>query len=129
MKLTGSYWLAVGLGGALGAMARFGVSNWVMRLTAGTFPWGTLVVNVCGSLLLGLLMGFAGGARGPIPPTLQTLFGVGFCGAFTTFSTFSYDTLGVLRGGDPRIAFANVVVHVVCCLIVCWIGLEIGRRL
>lgn len=131
------HWIAVGLGGALGAVARFGVSAWVMRCAAATpavrtlhlsaFPLGTLTVNACGSLLLGFLMGLHG-AREALPPALHMLFAVGFCGAFTTFSTFSYETLIAFRGNDPRIAFANIAIQMICCLAVCWIGLELGRR-
>lgn len=123
-------WLAVALGGALGAVSRYGISGWVMRwLGLPLFPWGTLTVNVVGALLLGFLMGTGGSERWALSPTLRALLGAGFLGAFTTFSTFSFETVEALRSGDARVAVANVAISLLLTLPACWLGLEIGGRL
>ena len=86
-------WIA--LGGALGALARYGLAGWVQDGTAGTFPWGTLVVNVLGCFLLGFafrLLQFSA-----LPPALRGAVTVGFLGAFTTFSTFSLEAVGLIQ--------------------------------
>lgn len=122
--------LAVALGGAFGAVARYLVSGWVSRLVRESpFPYGTLAVNVAGSFLLGLLMGIGGEGRWLVPPQLRVLAGVGFLGAMTTFSTFSYETVEALRVGDVRVALSNVGVSVAAALVACWLGLEAGRQL
>ena len=86
-------WIA--LGGALGALARYGLGGWVQGGTAGTFPWGTLVVNVLGCFLLGFafrMLQFS-----VLPPALRGAVTVGFLGAFTTFSTFSVEAVGLIQ--------------------------------
>jgi len=96
--------LLVALGGGLGAVARYQVAGWVLRHTAPGFPWGTLTVNLSGSFLLGLLLPAANPLMHPPSPG-AALLGVGFLGAFTTFSTFSFDTLSLIRSGKgPRAA-------------------------
>lgn len=117
-------------GGALGALARWAVSGWVARATQATvFPWGTLAVNLSGAFALGMLM--SAGATGPflLTPRARTFLAVGFLGAFTTFSTFTYETLEALRAGDLRVAGANVLVSVVAGLVACWLGMQAGARL
>ncbi len=89
--------LFVGFGGFLGAILRFLVSGWVQRMFSSSFPYGTLAVNGLGSLLLGFLMGLSEGNI--VSPQVRLLVGIGLLGAFTTFSTFSYETLMLLRGG------------------------------
>jgi CrcB protein len=120
----------VALGGALGAVARYGVSGWIARATrTSPFPYGTLTVNLLGSLALGLLMGLATGGVLNLAPRLRIALAIGFLGAFTTFSTFSYETLESLRVGDLRIALLNVLISVVGALAACWLGLGIAERL
>ena len=120
--------LAVALGGALGAVSRYLISSWVSNLSReSAFPFGTLVVNFTGSFLLGLLMGSEG--RWLLPPALRLALGAGCLGAFTTFSTFSYETIEALRVGDVRVALGNVTVSVVLALGACWLGLQTGERL
>lgn len=122
--------LAVALGGAFGAVARYLLSGWVARLASdATFPWGTLAVNVAGSFLLGLLMGAGGEGRWLVPPTARVLAGVGFLGALTTFSTFSYETIEALRVGDVQVALGNVGGNLAGALAACWLGLAVGARL
>ncbi len=121
--------LAVALGGAFGAVSRYWISGWVARLThESPFPWGTLAVNVAGSFLLGLMMGLGGEGRLLLPPAVRVVLGIGFLGAFTTFSTFSYETVEALRIGDFRVAIGNTVLSVLIALAACWLGLELGTR-
>ena len=96
----------IAAGGALGALARHGVSGWAQNLGRGAFPWGTLCVNATGSLLIGLLFGLS--ELTSVPPAARLLLAVGFLGAFTTFSTYSLETLNLLRDKETLLAFANV---------------------
>lgn len=91
-------WLYVALGGAIGALLRYGVSGWVQEWTAGTFPWGTMTVNVTGSLLLGFAVVWLESAVSP--PEVRQFAAIGLLGAFTTFSTFSLEATSLLRDGD-----------------------------
>ncbi|NJL29597.1 MAG: fluoride efflux transporter CrcB [Thermoanaerobaculia bacterium] len=122
--------LLVAAGGALGAVARYLASGWVARLShESPFPYGTLAVNVVGSLLLGFLLGAGSEGRFLVPPALRVFLGVGLLGAFTTFSTFSFETLEALRLGDVRVAVANVAANLLFGLPACWLGLQLGARL
>jgi len=112
------------LAGALGAPARYLLDGWVLRRTGTGFPWGTLVVNVCGSLLLGLVTGLArAGHLGPLP---TAALGAGFCGSFTTFSTLSYETVRLLDEGSGAAAGVNVVANFVIGLGAAAAGLAIA---
>lgn len=93
--------LLVLLGGAIGAPVRYLVDSWLTASVAGPFPWGTVVVNIAGSFVVGLLAAAA-------PAWLLALGGVGFCGALTTFSTFSYETVRLLEEDRLRLALLNV---------------------
>lgn len=108
-------WLAVALGGALGAMGRFAVNAVIFPVFSDRFPLGTLIVNVVGSLLMGVCYVLII-ERGVLPPELRNLLMVGFLGAFTTFSTFSLDTLALWQNGHLALAAAYVVLNVVLCL-------------
>ncbi|SDK33471.1 CrcB protein [Nocardioides sp. YR527] len=99
--------LLVLLGGAIGAPARYLTDLYVRERTGADFPWGTMVVNAVGSLVLGLLAGAA--ASGVLPGWVLTLVGTGFCGALTTFSTFSYETVRLAENGQWRSAALNVL--------------------
>ena len=101
---------AVALGGALGSLSRWGVSEWVRARgvdpASGDFPWGTLIVNASGSLLIGLVYGLlgsgllgSGAARAAGAGSVHLFAAIGFLGAFTTFSTFSYETLALMQHG------------------------------
>lgn len=100
--------IAVGLGGFVGAVARYLVSGWVHRFAGVSFPWGTLAVNLAGCLALGALMGLVE-ARVAIAPAWRLFLGLGVLGSFTTFSSFGYETVELIRGGESGLALANAV--------------------
>jgi CrcB protein len=112
----------VGAGGFLGALARYGLSGLVHRqLPASTFPYGTLAVNLVGCLLIGIVVGLTE-ARQLFGPESRTFILIGVLGAFTTFSTFGYETFAMLRDGETLRAASNVAVHVVLGLALVWLG-------
>jgi CrcB protein len=114
-------WIA--LGGALGGVARFWCTGVVARLFGETFPWGTLIVNVTGSLLIGIIAAFtAPEGRFFIGSTYRLALMAGLLGGFTTFSSFSLQTLALLQDGDWLRGGANIVLSVVLCLIAVWAG-------
>ncbi|MGH7457661.1 MAG: fluoride efflux transporter CrcB [Longimicrobiaceae bacterium] len=90
--------LYLAAGGVLGTLARYGLGGWVHSWAGAAFPWGTLVVNVLGSFALGFLIRFTEAIT--LAPDLRALLTVGFCGAFTTFSTLSYETVALMQAGE-----------------------------
>jgi CrcB protein len=110
--------LFVGLGGAVGAVARYLL---VVRV-GGRFPWSILIANLAGSFLLGVLVASAS-------PDVLLFAGVGFCGALTTFSTFALDTLVLAREGRRAASAVNVILSVAGCVSALIVGLAIGRAL
>ncbi len=120
--------LAIAIGGAVGSVLRFVVSTNVHRLMGKDFPYGTLTVNVLGSLLMGFLFIMLVERQiSSVELRSGILFGV--LGAFTTFSSFSFETLALMESGDWAKALVNVFVSVSCCLLATWVGLGIGRQL
>lgn len=119
--------LAIALAGALGALARWGVDSVVER-RAGGFPWGILLVNASGSLLIGVAVGVFE-TRFEHETWLRAAVLVGFLGAYTTFSTFSLDTYRMLQLGLAGQAVANVVGSVLVALAAVWLGLRLGEAL
>lgn len=119
-------WPALGLvalGGALGAVARAVVGA---AIPAGRLPWGTIVVNITGSLLIGWLIGhFAGPA--PDHARAHSFWVVGVCGGFTTFSSFSWQTLEQMQKGNWAAAAANVLLSVALCLAATWLGWRLAQ--
>jgi CrcB protein len=120
--------LAIAGGGALGALARFLVSNGVYRLLGRDFPWGTLSVNLLGSFAMGLLFVLLL-ERSLAPPELRAAILVGFLGSFTTFSTFSLETLTLVEQGEMLPALLNIAISVVFCIAACWAGIVAARAL
>ena len=118
----------IGLGGGLGSMGRYGVSRIFAFWFGETFPWGTLVVNVSGSLLIGLLAGLTSdpNSRFLIAPDMRQFLLVGICGGYTTFSSFSLQTLALMRQGDMLEAGSNIVMSVIFCLMAVWLGLVLA---
>lgn len=119
--------LAVAAGGAVGALSRYWLSELTYRALGTGFPYGTLAVNLLGSLLMGGL--FVLVQRGLLGDDLRMLLAVGLLGAFTTFSTFSLDTLVLVEHGAWTRAVVNVVASVALCLAACALGMLLARRL
>jgi CrcB protein len=107
---------------------RYGASLGVYSLLGRGFPYGTMFVNVTGSLLMGLLS-IMMLERFNIGPEWRAAILVGLLGSFTTFSTFSIETLNLMEQGDMMRAFANIALSVIVCLIAVWIGISLGRQL
>lgn len=120
-------YLWVALGGAAGAAARYGVAQWAGARWGWTFPWGTLVVNVTGSLAIGLLMALLIG-RGA-DPAYRLLLVTGFLGGYTTFSAFSLETLSLLETRRYGEAALYIGGSVLLGLVACFAGLAVGRLL
>ena len=117
--------LLVGVGGFLGALARFGLSGLVHRqLPLTTFPFGTLAVNLVGCLLIGVILGLVE-SRQLFGPEFRTFALIGVLGAFTTFSTFGYETFAMVRDGEHLRALLNVGVQVILGLAMVWLGYAI----
>lgn len=114
--------------GALGCLARYYLSGWVYDLLGRDFPYGTLVVNILGAFLIGLIMEF--GLRGTLlPVNLRVGLTIGFLGGLTTFSTFSYETFRLLEGGEFLAATSNVLTSVIVCLVFTGLGIHAARYL
>ncbi len=123
-------WLVVAGGGALGAMARFGVVRLSTALFGPAFPLGTLIVNVVGSLIAGILfVRLTEMGSGALDNTLRSLLAIGFLGAFTTFSAFSVETLQLLEKTGVAAAGWNIVLNLALCLGACAAGLWMGRQI
>jgi CrcB protein len=115
-------WLAIGLGGALGAVARAALGLWLNPKEGGALPWGTFAANLLGSLALGFLVGLLLSER-MTSPTTRALLATGFCGAFTTFSTFSMETVNLARNGHALTAVLYVGLTLALCLVGSILGL------
>lgn len=120
--------LALAVAGALGTVGRYAVSGWAYRLLGDRFAIGTLTVNVIGSFLLAFLMEL-GLTTDLLPRTLRFAATVGFLGAFTTYSTFGYETMRYLEDGDWLLAGANVGANLVIGLLAVWAGLSAARAM
>jgi CrcB protein len=116
-------YLWVMLGSALGGGARYWCSGIVARMFGETFPWGTLLINVSGSLAIGFFNTITGpDGRLLVATTARQFVMIGLCGGYTTFSSFSLQTLNLARDGEWLRAGGNIVLSVVLCLIAVWIG-------
>ncbi len=115
------FWIAIGT--ALGGMARYWCSGFVAARLGETFPWGTIAVNVIGSLIIGFFATVTGpDGRLLVPGTARQFVMLGLCGGFTTFSSFSLQTLNLIRDGEWPQAVANIGLSVVLCLIAVTVG-------
>jgi CrcB protein len=116
-------YLWVALGGALGSVARYACSDLASRWLGATFPWGTLFVNVSGSFVIGLLAALVTADGRPLlGPDARAFMMIGVLGGFTTFSSFSLETLNLVRGGAIGAAAANTALSVALCLLAAWLG-------
>jgi fluoride exporter len=120
-------YLWLGLGGAIGTIARFWLDGVVSNRFGKTFPLGILTVNVTGSFIIGLLYALTGSeGRWLVGPTVRAFLMIGICGGYTTFSSFSLNTLNLAMEGQWFRAGANVVLSVVFCLLAVWLGYLLG---
>lgn len=118
----------IAAGGAVGSLMRFVLSTGVHRVVGRDFPYGTLSVNVFGSLLMGILY-IVLIERASVGAEWRALLLVGFLGAFTTFSTFSIETLNLIENGELIKAGTNVFLSVFLCVLAAWLGVIMGRHL
>jgi fluoride exporter len=117
-------------GGGLGTLARWGLSGFVARHWGETFPWGTLVINITGSFIIGLFAGLTGpDGRWLAPASVRQFFIVGICGGYTTFSSFSLETLALAEKQQWFKAGANVFLSMVLCLGGVWLGHALALHL
>ena len=125
-------YLWVALGGALGSVARFWINGLVIDKTSATFPWGTLVINVTGSFVIGIIGALAvpEGRLDSQSRAFATQFlMIGVCGGYTTFSSFSWQTLRLLQDREWLYAGGNVILSVTLCMIAVWLGYALGSAL
>ncbi|HBA86127.1 MAG TPA: chromosome condensation protein CrcB [Verrucomicrobia bacterium] len=112
--------------GALGTLARYGLGGWVQRWGGASFPWGTLIVNMTGCFLFGIVWAIALN-RVEISGTTRAIFLTGFMGAFTTFSTYMFETVQMTRDAEWLLAAANVAGQTVVGFLLMFLGMTIGR--
>lgn len=118
--------MLISLGGALGALARYGLSGAVQRWVGSGFPWGTAAVNIVGSFLFGLIWAFAMD-RGHIDPDVRALIFIGFLGSFTTFSTFISETGQFLADAQMLMGMGNIVFQLIAGTCMFFAGMALGR--
>ena len=120
--------LVIAAGGALGALSRYGVTTLMNELTGRPSVLGTLIANLSGALLLGLLLGFAE-ERADLPEFWRTAGGIGFISAYTTFSTFMFESVDRLENGEVAFVFAYIGGSIILGLVLAYVGLVAGRAL
>ena len=119
------YWM-VGLGGFLGSIARFWLGSYITYRMGARFPYGTFVINMSGSFLIGVVVTLLA-ERAHWSPNLLYLIPIGFIGAYTTFSTFELEAFRSVRSGDLLLALLNVILSVIVGFIAVWLGVIAGR--
>jgi CrcB protein len=125
-QLLTYFWVA--LGSALGGVGRYAASRAVALRFGETFPWGTVAVNVSGSFLIGFIAAISGpDSRLLVSPNARTFLMIGLCGGFTTFSSFSLQTLELIRNRDFAEAFGNILLSVAACMAAVAIGFIVGN--
>jgi fluoride exporter len=118
--------VAIAVAGSLGALARYGLGGLINRRTSGAFPWGTFVVNISGAFVLGLIV-TAAAERWALAPWLRSALTIGFLGAYTTFSTLSYDTYRLAETRALGLAAANLLGSCAAGLVAVYLGVILGR--
>ena len=121
-------YVVVGLGGFLGAIARFWLGAYIGNRMGTKFPYGTFVINISGSFLIGLVITTLSG-RADWSPNWRYLIPIGFIGAYTTFSTFEFETLRTIQDGQVTIGLVNVFLSVIVGFIFVWLGVITGKVL
>ena len=123
-------YLWIALGSALGGVARYACQGWAARLISETFPWGTLIVNIVGCSFIGFFATFTGSdGRVIVGPPMRQFVMVGICGGYTTFSSFTFETAGLMRGGELAAALGNIVGQVVLGLVAFWAAVILMQAL
>jgi fluoride exporter len=120
--------LWVGLGGFLGSIARYLLSGWAAARWGVIFPWGTFIINISGSFILGFFLAFAQ-ERPWVHPQARLLFAIGFVGAYTTFSTYTYESIRLMMNGQFALAAAYIVGSVVFGLVAVFAGVALGNSI
>lgn len=120
--------LWVGLGGFLGSIARYLLSGWAAARWGVIFPWGTFIINISGSFILGFFLAFAQ-ERPWVHPQARLLFAIGFVGAYTTFSTYTYESLRLMMDGQFALAAFNIFGSVVLGLVAVFAGVALGNSI
>jgi len=118
--------IIVAIGAGLGGGIRYWISEYISKIFPALFPYGTLVVNLLGSIILGILI-FGFHEKGNLSPSLKLFIGVGFCGGLTTFSTFSYETFHLIKSAEFLFASLNILLNVSLTLAGIYIGYLITR--
>jgi fluoride exporter len=121
-------YLVIGIGGILGANARYVVAVWAAQRFGVTFPYGTFIINISGAFVLGLFMAFLQD-RAFIHANYRLFFATGFCGAYTTFSTLTYESLRLFQDGSFLLGFSNIVGSVVVGMFGVFLGFVVGRMI
>ncbi|MCI0706907.1 MAG: fluoride efflux transporter CrcB [Ignavibacteriae bacterium] len=121
-------YLFIFIGGGLGALARYWLGGFAHERFGTSFPFGTLIVNALGCLFIGLLMSSLE-ERFLASPLLRVFLTIGLLGGFTTFSTFSYETIAMLREGQVLYASVNIIASLAACLLGTWFGMNAGKLL
>ncbi len=119
--------LLVALGGAIGAASRYLLGGWIQGRLGPDFPWGTFIVNVTGSLLIGVVLGLVD--RGALSGVARLFLAVGILGGYTTFSTFSYETLKLIEQGNLGATLLNALGQVAAGLVAVYVGVVISRAI
>lgn len=118
--------LLVGTGGFLGSISRYLVQDWFVRTTNTTIPWGTFVANVVGSLIIGIIYALVE-KQGAFSQEIRLLFAVGFCGGFTTFSSFAMEKFTMLRSGELLPLFTYLSLSIITGLFMVWLGVSLVK--
>jgi fluoride exporter len=118
-------YVAISIGAVLGANARFFVGGWIAERWGASFPFGTFVINVTGSLLIGVILTLASDRL--TPDWFRPLLAIGFLGSYTTFSTFSFETLALVQGGSFGLAAVNIAASVGAALAGVYAGVVLAR--
>jgi CrcB protein len=118
-------WLVIGAGGAIGALLRYAVGSWIQSRSQSEFPMGTLLINVTGCFLFGLLFAFLGGAG--MSKELRLFLFTGLLGGFTTYSTFGFESVSLMQRGHTGLAFGYIAASLVLGLGATWLGLSLAQ--